>query len=267
MDLEPTPADDGAGQAEEGFVNVVADLPADAQPPEPVQQRDGLLHHVPVHAQARTVRRATAGDDRADALGLDLGPVLVVVVAAVSEHLPRPLPGPPAAPAHRRDRVDQRDELGDVVAVATGQRDRQRDTTAVGDHVMLGACPGAVDRAGPGFGPPFNARTCELSAADLDQSIIPAAFSLASSSSCNCCHTPAWCQSRSRRQQVIPDPYPSSCGKNSHAMPVYSTNKIPHSALRSSRRLRPGYRYRRCTCGNNGSISAHNSSLTSHGLR
>ena len=100
MDLESAPADDGAGQAEEGFVDIVTDLPADAQPPEPVQQRDGLFHHVPVDTKARAVRGAPAGDDRADAPGLDLGAVLVVVVAAVGEHLPGPLPGPPAAAAH-----------------------------------------------------------------------------------------------------------------------------------------------------------------------
>src|SRR5262245_8448776 len=56
MDLESAPADDGAGQAEEGFVDIVTDLPADAQPPEPVQQRDGLFHHVPVDTKARAVR-------------------------------------------------------------------------------------------------------------------------------------------------------------------------------------------------------------------
>jgi hypothetical protein len=43
-------------------------------------------------------------------------------------------------------------------------------------------------------------------------------------------HTPAWCQSRSRRQQVIPDPYPSSCGKNSlrHAslLPEIAVHKV-----------------------------------------
>lgn len=43
-----------------------------------------------------------------------------------------------------------------------------------------------------------------------------------------------------RRQQVIPEPKPSSCGRNSHRIPVYSTNRIPHMTLRCSSRLRPG---------------------------
>jgi hypothetical protein len=44
-------------------------------------------------------------------------------------------------------------------------------------------------------------------------------------------------QSRSRRQQVIPEPKPSSWGRNSQRIPVSSTNRIPHSTLRLSRRL------------------------------
>ena len=71
VDLEAAPADDGAADGREGFVDVVADLPADAQPPEPVQQGDGLFHDVPVFAQPRAVGDAAAGDDRADAFGLD----------------------------------------------------------------------------------------------------------------------------------------------------------------------------------------------------
>jgi hypothetical protein len=37
--------------------------------PEPVQQRDGLLHHPAVHAQARTMLCATACDDWGNAFG------------------------------------------------------------------------------------------------------------------------------------------------------------------------------------------------------
>jgi hypothetical protein len=162
-----------------------------------------------------------------------------MVITPVSLDLIRPLARAATTTPDRRDRGDQRHELGDVVAVAAGQGDRQRDPVRLGDHVVLGARPGTVNRARAGFGPPFIARTCELSITALDQSSAPAAFSSASSASCSCCHTPAWCQSRSRRQQVIPDPNPSSCGKNSHGIPVYSTNKMPDSTLRSSSLLRP----------------------------
>jgi DNA-binding beta-propeller fold protein YncE len=38
--------------------------------------------------------------------------------------------------------------------------------------------------------------------------------------------------------RVLPEPNPSSCGRNSHGMPVYRTNKMPERTLRSSSRLR-----------------------------
>ena len=47
---------------------------------------------------------------------------------------------------------------------------------------------------------------------------------------CSFCQTPLALQSRSRRQQVMPLPYPRDCGRSSHGMPVCSTNKMPLSA-------------------------------------
>jgi hypothetical protein len=51
---------------------LVADLPADAQSPEPVQQRKGLLDDSAVLAQARAVSGAAPSDDRPDRDRLDL---------------------------------------------------------------------------------------------------------------------------------------------------------------------------------------------------
>ena len=51
--------------------------------------------------------------------------------------------------------------------------------------------------------------------------------------------TPAWYQSRSLRQHLIPLPHPISAGKYSQGMPVFSTNRIPASAARSDTRGRP----------------------------
>jgi hypothetical protein len=70
---------------------------------------------------------------------------------------------------------------------------------------------------------------------------------------------------RGRRQQVIPDPNPNCCGRNSHGIPVCSTNKIPHSAFRSSIGLRPGCRNRRSRRGSSGSTRSHSPSGTIHG--
>jgi hypothetical protein len=70
-----SPADYGGARVHEGLVDVVADLPADAQAAEPVQQRDRLFDHSPMSAQAAGTgvsrpRRGLGSGLRAVALGL-----------------------------------------------------------------------------------------------------------------------------------------------------------------------------------------------------
>lgn len=56
---------------------------------------------------------------------------------------------------------------------------------------------------------------------------------------CRRSQMPPGCQSRRRRQHVMPLPKPNSCGKSSHAIAVCNTNKMPFSAARSSTLGRP----------------------------
>ena len=65
-------------------MDVLADLPADAQPAEPVQQGEALLHDPAVHTQPGAMLGAAARNDRGDPGGPDLLAVLVVVVAAAA---------------------------------------------------------------------------------------------------------------------------------------------------------------------------------------
>src|SRR3954447_26241940 len=113
-----------------------------------------------------------------------------MVIAAIGDHDVGLLAWPTDL---ARDRpgvqiLQQRDQLGDVVAVAAAQRDGQRDAGGVDEQVMLGARAGAIDRRGPGQEPPKRARTCEPSTAARDQSIAPAALSLVSSRWCSASH-------------------------------------------------------------------------------
>ena len=119
---------------------------ARAQPFEGVQPGEAALDHPAVSAQAGAVGDAAAGDPRGDAPGAQLAPVLVVVVAAVGEQLARRASGPATQAADRRNGIQQRDQLGDVVAVAAGQRDGQRDAAGVAEQMVLGAGTCAVDR-------------------------------------------------------------------------------------------------------------------------
>jgi hypothetical protein len=64
-----------------------------------------------------------AGGERGDAACADEAAVFVVVVAAVGHDPLGPLPRTTAAAVHGRYGVQQRDQLGDVVAVAAGYRE------------------------------------------------------------------------------------------------------------------------------------------------
>jgi len=252
-------ADQGAADREEGFVNVLTAVVAAFKTPVLVQPGDRALDHPSFSAEPGAVAGFAFGDPWRDPSLSEFLAVFAAVVGAIGEqHLGPEL----AVPAGRWDPVYQRHELGDVVAVRRCERRGQRCALTIADHVVLGARPTAIDRGGPSLPAPPLARTCELSTTALDQSSSPASCNSSNSTWCKRSHTPASFQSRKRRQHVIPDPQPISCGRSSQGIPVFRTNRMPVSACRSGTRLRPGYRYRRSTRGNNGSTQAHNPSLT-----
>ncbi|GAA2450054.1 hypothetical protein GCM10010421_48050 [Streptomyces glaucus] len=132
------------------MVDVVADLPADAQAPEPVWQRDGALHDPAVDSETGAVFGAASGDDRGDPEPADLVAVDAVVIAAVGADPAGAAQGPAAPAADRRNGLDQRDQLGDVVAASTGQGHRQRDAVRPDNHGVLAAGLAPVHRGTPG---------------------------------------------------------------------------------------------------------------------
>jgi hypothetical protein len=116
----------------------------------------------------------------------------------------------------------------------------------------------------PSFRRARAARTWEESITARDQSSCFADRSFLSSTACSWSHTPASFQAARRRQQVMPEPKPSSWGRYSHWIPVCSTNRIPHRACRSGTRGRPATSFGP-GLGSNGSMSDHSSSDTIHG--
>lgn len=114
-------------------MDVVADLPADPQTAEPVQVGERALHNPALPAEAGPMLAATAGYQRLHAEVPDETAVLVVVVAAVTQHHIGAAAGPAPLAPHRRHGLEERDELGDVVAVAAGQGDGERNAGGIGD--------------------------------------------------------------------------------------------------------------------------------------
>jgi hypothetical protein len=82
-----------------------------------------------------------------------------VVVAAVGGDTVGPSARSADLAAHGWDAFDERDELGDVVAVAAGDCPGEWDPGRVYEKVMLGAASGSINRARARRGAPFFACT------------------------------------------------------------------------------------------------------------
>ena len=114
-----------------------------------MQLGEGALDDPADRAQMGAVGDAAAGDHRADATSVKEAAMLVMVVAAVGVDRFGSATWAAGPATHRRDRIRQRQELGDVVAVAAGHRDRQWDAVAASQQVMLGAWPASSIGDGP----------------------------------------------------------------------------------------------------------------------
>lgn len=88
------------------------------------------------------------GEVRDDLEPADLVPVDLVVIAAVGIQVLGATQRLAALAADRRDGLDQRDQLGDVVAVAAGGGRGERDAVRLDDQVVLAAGLAPVHRAG-----------------------------------------------------------------------------------------------------------------------
>jgi hypothetical protein len=127
--------------------------------------------------------------------------------------------------------------------------------------MALAARFATIRRIRPGFLAPLLAGAKALSTLARLQSILSASPKRSNSAWCRRVHTPAFCQSRRRRQQVTPLPQPSSWGSISQGMPLLSTKRMPVKAARSGTRGRPPFGLGG-SGGNSGAMLSHRASLT-----
>lgn len=185
---------------------------ADSQAFELMKPGEGALDDPPGAAQAGAMRGATPGDDRLDTALPQQAAVLDVVVAAVGIRPLGPVPWSAAQPTQTRYRVEQGQQLGDVMAVAAGQGGSQRGATGIDDQVALGSGSAPVDRGGVNMGPPLTAQSSISSS--------PAVRSSAGRTSCRWGHTPASVPSRRRRRHLTPLQPIASAGTSALVTPV-----------------------------------------------
>ena len=124
-----------------------------------VQPGERALDHPADTTEAGAVLGLAASDFGLDPSSAELSAVLVVVVAAIGGDPLGPSAWPADLAAHRWYALDERHELGDVVAVAAGERPGERDARGVYEKVMLRTVSGSINWARARRGAPFFACT------------------------------------------------------------------------------------------------------------
>lgn len=230
---------------------------------ELMQPGERALHDPAQLSQPAIIISSASWQQRLDALHVKHHFSEVRVVRLVGDDRIGPPPRSANFAAYWRDCVDQFKQLRAVADVRRRDRCDQRDAARLRNDMVFRARFSAIRWVRAGVFTPPTARSDAESTTARDQSMRSAAWRCASSVSWSCCQTPAACQSRNRRQQVIPQPHPISCGSISHWMPVVRTKRMPVKHARSGVGFRPGLRVRRGLAGMMGSMSAHKRSSTS----
>lgn len=182
------------------------------------------------------------------------------IVTPVTLHSDRAMAGSATFSLHGRNSVYQALKLCNIVNIGSSQAQRQRNPLRIGNHMVFTAIFRTIRGIGARLCPPKTARIEALSTTAHDQSIPSPAPSWFSSTRQMCSQIPACCHSRKRRQQVMPEPHPSSLGSISQGIPERSTKIIPVNTARFPTRGRPPLGLGD-SCGKDGAIISHKSSL------
>lgn len=150
-----------------------------------------------------------------------------------------------------------------IMGVGSGDSERQRGSSPVDHKMALRACFPAIYRVKAGdklplFPTPIAGIDCESTEA-RDQSIWSARPNRPRRTRWSRSYPPASCQSRRRRQQVMPQPQPISWGSSSQGIPLRSTKRMPVKAARSGTRGLPPFGFGG-SGGRSGSIASQRAS-------
>lgn len=145
---EDIPADKGATEFQERFVNVSSTIEANTKTTEVVEPRVSAFNHPAEFPQTAAMFSTTLRDHRLDAALAKSLTMRVGIVATIGIDDLGLLKRPAAHAANRRDRVNKRQQLGNVVAVRTGQDHADGNAVCVDEDVVFGT--GSRDPWGSG---------------------------------------------------------------------------------------------------------------------
>jgi hypothetical protein len=153
------------------LVDIIASIKSNSQAAELVEPTQRAFRDPAVDTQAAAVFRIATSQVWFDSSLSEFLSMRLRIVRSIRVQGFRSLLGMTGFARHRRNAVHQGQQLGDVVAVRSGQCGVQGNPLRISQHVMLTARFAAIRRVWIRFSPPPTARTEELSAVARDQSI------------------------------------------------------------------------------------------------
>jgi hypothetical protein len=234
---------------------------ADCEAAEAVQPGEAAFDNPAVASQFLACLDAASGNARLYATSDAGASASPVIVGFVGVQLVRPSTWSATRAPDRRNAVEQLFQWHAVMDVSSGQQKGERNTSSIGNQVTFSARSTSIRGVRADLGTPFLAAMEQLSMQSRLQSMRSACRRRRSNSRCRPSHTPACCQSRSRRQHVTPEPHPISCGSISHGIPVRRTNRMPVNAMRLPTQGRPPLSFAAST-GSRGSMIDQSASDT-----
>jgi len=229
-----------------------------------MQPRQRSLDDPPGAPKPAAVRPSAFRQLTGDPASREFVPMRLGIVPAVALHEARLSQRPTRAAAQQRNAVHERQQLRHVVPVRRREARDNRNPVGVGKNMVFRPGLTAIGRVRSSFFPPRSARSDALSTTARARSSWPRRRNSVSRTRWSRFQTPARCHRTSRRQHVLPDPQPISCGNIFHGMPLRSTKRIPVSTARSGIGFRPAcWRLRGRCLGKSGWIRVHKSSSTS----
>ena len=135
--LQEAPADQTAAELQKGFMNVRPALESDSQPAKLMQPRDGSFHDPAGYAQSAAVFGATPSDLSANTLLCQSLAMRVGIVGSISLHQVRFALGRSDLACHRRNVLDQGQQLGDIMVIGGCENGSQRNTLRIREEVVF----------------------------------------------------------------------------------------------------------------------------------
>ncbi len=130
-------------------MNVTTALETNTEATEVMHPGMRAFNDPAIFAKAAAMFGTTLGDHRLDTAITQRSSMSLGVVTAIGVDYARPLNRVAAQATNWRNRIDQRQQLRDVVDVRAGQDRGKRGAVGVGDDVALGTRSRAIGRVWP----------------------------------------------------------------------------------------------------------------------